>query len=230
MDQHRVQGNNVVVEYRELPVMNKSLTMGCLASLLLISVEALAAESSVDSVRCANYAKLVTEHQKFSDAGKVIDQNTDPGDVYNVLKACPSQAKLSHAFEVMFEFIDVQDEEDGPKGTGMWDPKATDAEIQQALADLKANSWKTVHGYEQQVKSGKLDESALKATMRYMIWQKTEANSYYGAGLELLARMYPADYPGVKELAKDPREPADPYFYWQQIGDEWLPKTPPAKH
>lgn len=210
--------------------MNRVLVIGCGLGALLMSAGAVAAGTGMDASRCANYAKLVTDHQKFVDGGKTIDENYDPSDMYDVLKACPSQVKLFKAFEVMFDFIDVQAQEGGPKGTGVWDPNTTDAEIAQQLTDLNSSSWKTVHGYQQQVKSGALDENALKATMRYMIWQKTEASPYYGAGLELLARMYPADYPGVKELAKNSREPADPYFYWQQIGDEWLPKTPPAKH
>ena len=208
--------------------MNRPLLMAACFSAAVSATAAVWADKmsgSMDPARCAKYAKLVTDHQVFTDGSKSIDENFDPSDIYDVLKACPSQAKLFKAFDVLFDFVDVQGREDGPKGQG-WDPNITEAERQQVLDDLKADSWKTVHGYEQQVKDGKLDAKALKATMRYMIWQKTQYTPYKGAGLELMARMYPNDYAGVKELSKDMD---GSYDTWQEVYDEWL-GPPPAKH
>lgn len=204
--------------------MNKISALVGLA--LLASTVGGTARADAVTDRCAQYAKLVTDQQPFKDGVTYIDRTYSPSTVYDVLKTCPSQAKLTKALYVPLEFMDYQGQED--EGGKVWAPSDTTTTIAQAMAELRASVQKVVDGYKQQVKSGKVDEQSLKASLRYLIWNWDYQEAPYSyVALELLARMYPGDYAGVKGLARDE---GGNYQDYDQVAEEWLHKTPPAKH
>jgi hypothetical protein len=202
----------------------KWMGVGCAVLSLLIMKDVMAAAPRPDVARCANYAKLVTDRQPFKDGSVTVDNTSLASDVQRMLQACPSQAKLAKALYVPLEFMDRSGEED--EGGKAWAPEDTTTTIAEAMTAARADVQKTVDGYKHQVKNGAVDEQYLKAALRYLIWNRTPYSPYRYTGLELLARMYPADYAGVKELSKDEHG----YANWDEVAQDWMPKTPPAKH
>ena len=222
----------IFVGYRNGGLMKRyALSVIWLVASLSMCTETMAADaakSTSDPARCARFARFVDDHQTFTDGKTTVDRTYSPDDVFAVVKTCPSQPKLQGAFDTLYGFMEVQGQEGGPHGQELA-PDATTLEVQQIMTRAQAYGQKAVNGYKQKVKDGSLDEQTLKSVARYLIWQRNlrQDPSYINGGLELMARMYPQDYPSLKTLSQ---EDGGQLYLWDSIRDEWLPKTPPANH